>query len=231
MSSQLPLAAFRGIDLTIRRLTALCVVLVVLCAGCADAPPKRRSALAPPLLPSQLGSTAQADTSLQACPDYSADDRRRSVTPVQDLVLIYSGSGRDFSEPTGLDGYALLVVPLDADAIPVQQAARATIALFPLSGPAPAGPDQPLLIWHVPPQLLGRHWAVGHLLDGYLFRLAWLPAPPAQGRYSLFVRLDYGDDPSPFSICATVEFEDFQARGPAPPAESPRDDNMDLKVD
>jgi len=129
-----------------------------------------------------------------------------SGAPV-DMVLLYVGTGREFDEQPGPDGFVIRVVLLDGAYRAIRTPrARLTVGLY-----TPGG-SQPVRLWQVEPQNLSRYWLPTRLLDGYLLRLSWADEPVAPGHYLFRV---VWEGLSGGRLCREVFFQDRQERTPA----------------
>jgi len=82
--------------------------------------------LPPPILP--VAKTMFGPDYVEACVNNTRE--KEADKPVAEIVLAYVGSGRDFRDPPGDDGYVLRVIPLDSSHREVKSAADVFINLY-----------------------------------------------------------------------------------------------------
>jgi hypothetical protein len=137
-------------------------------------------------------------------------------TPVKELLLVYANAGRDFMDPSGVDGYLLRVIPVNHDYQPARIKGRLSVYLYENPSAAEGDPKStPIRVWQIPAAQLDAYWVKSSLLDGYTLPLDWLSPPPSDsGQYLFLVQFRVENKNGNFLICNTLNFQDvFNNKG------------------
>jgi len=175
-------------------------MLMTALAGCAEpeAAPSAVTGLAPALEPSP-----SADLADEWYHGWVDQEDIASGTPVRDMILIMSMSGRDWRWPEGADGYVLRAVLLDSTDKPIDAGGELSAFLV----QEPSRPEaKALYAWSLNRQETRARFRRG-VVSGYLLQLDWGDRPPARGgTFMLVVRWTADDGAG--RITRNIIFED-----------------------
>jgi len=184
--------------------------ILILLAGCGHN--KERLGALPSAPPTPL---MPRPVSYQPLPPCSPPSAALTQNAPVDMVVFYVGSGREFDDVVGPDGYVLRVVFLDSNYKSVA-IRRGMLRIFLLAQPE----EQFQASWNISAADMPAMWIPSRLLDGYMLRLSWGATPPARGDFVFYVYY-YPEGPdAPPAYCRRVFCQDYLLR----PAELPADE-------
>ncbi len=188
----------------VRRVIAF--VMLTALTGCAIKGTKATLPEAPPapLTPYPLLGGAPG-------PCQAPDGTVRNVPA--DMVVFYVGSGRNFNEEAGPDGYVLRVAFLN-EAYQAVKIERGILKVCLLTSPR----EEPWMWWEADADKLAAMWIPSRLLDGYMLRLGWGTMTPPRGDYIFRVYYYPNGSDAPAAYCRSVFCQDYELRAAELPA-------------
>jgi hypothetical protein len=158
--------------------------------------------LPPPILPA--AKTTFGPDYVEECVNNTSI--KEADKPIAEIVLAYVGSGRDFRDPQGSDGYVLRVIPLDSSHHEVKLAADVFIGLYRGVDKDNLQGSVALRAWQLSADTPADYWIATSLLDGFMFRLDWGPEALPPGDYIFLVLMKYQYKGLMESVCQQIEF-------------------------